>query len=144
MTTTKVTRAELYELVWRTPMSRLAAEFGVSDVALAKTCRRLSVPRPGRGYWAQIAVGREVKRPALGKPPSGTREWAIVERTENPAPRAPKPEVPKVETPTDLREAHEAIKRLGFGGSSQLFARPSPRRMALRRGFDGPMRTRSR
>jgi hypothetical protein len=113
MTTTKVTRAELYELVWRTPMSRLAAEFGVSDVALAKTCRRLSVPRPGRGYWAQIAVGRKVKRPGLGKPPPGTREWVIVERTENPAPRAPKPEVPKVETPTDLREAHEAIKRLG-------------------------------
>ena len=45
MTETKISRAELYELVWGTPMSRLAAQFGVSDVALAKTCQRLGVPR---------------------------------------------------------------------------------------------------
>ena len=32
-----MTREELFELVWTTPMSKLAVRFGVSDVALAKT-----------------------------------------------------------------------------------------------------------
>lgn len=55
----RVTRAELYELVWKTPIRRRAVEFGVSDVALAKTCTRMNVPRPGRGYWAQAHGGRQ-------------------------------------------------------------------------------------
>ena len=37
-------REELYELVWSKPMTAVAAELGVSDVALAKRCRKLFVP----------------------------------------------------------------------------------------------------
>ena len=33
------------------PMKALAKEYGVSDVALAKTCKKLLVPVPGRGFW---------------------------------------------------------------------------------------------
>jgi hypothetical protein len=36
-----LTRAELYDLVWETPTSHLAKQFGLSDVGLAKTCTRL-------------------------------------------------------------------------------------------------------
>jgi hypothetical protein len=32
------TRQELYDLVWSTPMVKLAKEFGLSDVGLRKTC----------------------------------------------------------------------------------------------------------
>lgn len=39
-----LTRAELYERVWRTPMSRLAVEFGITGNGLAKICSRLNVP----------------------------------------------------------------------------------------------------
>src|SRR5687767_2075381 len=42
----KVTRQELYDLVWSTPGSKLSADFGVSDVAIAKRCGKLGVPRP--------------------------------------------------------------------------------------------------
>lgn len=66
--TVTLTREELYEAVWRTPIVRLAAEFGISDVALAKTCRRMNVPRPPRGYWARVAAGYTVKRTILPKP----------------------------------------------------------------------------
>ena len=41
-----VARAELYELVWSTPLRRVAKEFGISDVALAKRCRRMAIPLP--------------------------------------------------------------------------------------------------
>ncbi|MFZ3339768.1 MAG: hypothetical protein WA213_02720 [Terriglobales bacterium] len=45
-------RRELYERVWAQPMQRIAKEYGVSDVALARACKRRSVPVPGVGYWA--------------------------------------------------------------------------------------------
>jgi hypothetical protein len=37
-------RKELYNKVWKLPMRLLAKEFGVSDVALAKTCKKLHIP----------------------------------------------------------------------------------------------------
>jgi hypothetical protein len=59
-------REELYQKVWEKPMLKVAEEYGVSDVALAKVCRKLSVPLPGRGYWAKLAHGHAVpKKPAL-------------------------------------------------------------------------------
>ena len=45
-------REELYDKVWKTPMRLLTEEFGVFNVALAKTCKKLHVPISGRGYWA--------------------------------------------------------------------------------------------
>src|SRR6188768_2955827 len=60
-----LTRAELYERVWEEPASRLAPQLGISDVALAKTCKRLGIPRPSRGYWARLAAGQWVQKDAL-------------------------------------------------------------------------------
>ena len=52
------TRRELYDLVWSKPISKIAPEFGISDVALHKVCEKHRVPRPPRGYWAKVAAGR--------------------------------------------------------------------------------------
>jgi hypothetical protein len=48
-------------------MTELAQDFGLSDVALAKRCRKLGVPVPGRGYWAHVAAGQAPRQPALRK-----------------------------------------------------------------------------
>ena len=68
---TKITRRVLYDLVWSKPITTLAAEFGISDVGLAKICERHRITTPGRGYWAKIAAGKPAKRvrftPALDK-----------------------------------------------------------------------------
>lgn len=61
----KIIRADLYAMVWRTPMHKLAPEFGISDVGLAKLCRRQGVPLPPRGYWAKLHFGKRVRRPPL-------------------------------------------------------------------------------
>jgi hypothetical protein len=45
-----IPRHQLYEQVWSQPMTLLARQYGISDVALAKICRKLGVPYPGRGY----------------------------------------------------------------------------------------------
>lgn len=60
-----LTRAELYEKVWTTPMRTLAKEFGISDVGLAKFCRRNNIPLPGRGHWAKIQFGKKIPREPL-------------------------------------------------------------------------------
>lgn len=62
-----LSREDLYELVWSKPMVELAKDLGMSDVALAKRCRKAGVPVPGRGYWARVAAGQEPYRPKLRK-----------------------------------------------------------------------------
>ena len=52
-------REELYELVWTKPTIEIAGEFGVSDKAVDKWCKRLSVPKPSPGYWARVAAGQK-------------------------------------------------------------------------------------
>ncbi len=61
----QVTREELYEKVWSTPISHLAAEYGVSGSYLARVCTSLAVPRPPAGYWQKKAVGKASPRPPL-------------------------------------------------------------------------------
>ncbi len=58
-------RNKLYEEVWTEAVDKVAKRYGVSGVALAKTCRKLKVPLPGRGYWAKHKVGKAPKRPPL-------------------------------------------------------------------------------
>jgi hypothetical protein len=41
-------RDELYEEVWDRPLTALMSKYGVSAVALGKTCRKLQVPLPGK------------------------------------------------------------------------------------------------
>lgn len=49
----KLSREELYKQIWKTPARVLAEQFDISDVGLAKTCKRMGIPRPPRGYWAR-------------------------------------------------------------------------------------------
>lgn len=51
-----VSRQELYDLVWSTPMIKAAERFEVSSSYLARVCAAMNVPRPSRGYWAKRAV----------------------------------------------------------------------------------------
>lgn len=61
----RLTRAELYEKVWATPMRTLGQEFGMSDVGLAKVCRKHSIPVPPVGYWRRKETGYKVAQPLL-------------------------------------------------------------------------------
>jgi len=61
-------REELYRKVWEQPLLKVAEDYGVSAVALGKTCRKLHVPVPGRGHWAKLVHGHAgAKRPPLPK-----------------------------------------------------------------------------
>jgi len=57
-------------------MLKVAARLGVSSSYMARVCTQLNVPRPERGYWAKLAVGRAPKQPKLPDPrPGELLEW---------------------------------------------------------------------
>jgi hypothetical protein len=58
----RISREELYEKVWTLPLRKLATEFGISDVGLAKICKRHSIPLPGLGYWTRVQFGKNPNR----------------------------------------------------------------------------------
>lgn len=59
------TRKEFYDLVWSKPMTHLAKEFILSDVALHKICRKHNIPNPPLGWWAKKAAGKKVTQTPL-------------------------------------------------------------------------------
>ena len=72
----KITREDLYERVWEAPLTKLAKEFNISDVGLAKACRRSKIPTPPVGYWAKVAHGKSVSKPPL---PSTSDTFVVLE-----------------------------------------------------------------
>lgn len=109
-----VSREQLYEMVWQESMLKVGARFGVSSSYLARVCTELQVPRPQRGYWAKLEVGKAPLRPAL--PPAavgditqwspgssvGTTQRAVATRH-----RERPPSSPSRKTPIDAR--HELV-----------------------------------
>ncbi len=75
-------REALYHLVWTAPVAEVAERLGVSDVALAKLCRRAAIPTPGRGYWQRTEAGQPVDSTPLGAAPKGLPELLRIRGTE--------------------------------------------------------------
>ena len=131
-------RQQLYELVWSQPMRTVAATMGISDVALAKTCRKANIPVPPRGFWARKQAGRTVAKPPLAlrfpgasdmvgneRPSYGWNEnWRerilaepippipIFEEDESALTRRVRALVGKVESQTAFQNPHSLVARL--------------------------------
>lgn len=60
-----ITRAELYDLVWKASGKVAAGRLGVSDSYLTRVCAALDVPRPPRGWWAKRAAAKAPLPPPL-------------------------------------------------------------------------------
>jgi hypothetical protein len=75
----RISRSELYEQVWTVAITKLSKKYELSDVGLAKICKRYNIPRPPRGHWARKAAGYNVKR--LPLPPG---DDVTIEITPNP------------------------------------------------------------
>jgi hypothetical protein len=59
-------REKIFNEIWSEAMQVVAKRYKLSDVGLAKVCKKLKIPRPGRGYWAKKVAGKHVpKRPRL-------------------------------------------------------------------------------
>jgi hypothetical protein len=111
-----LTRPQLYEKVWTTPMLRLAREFGLSDVGLAKLCRRHQIPLPGRGYWARIQFGQKPQRTVLPTLTDLRLDTIEIYRRQSQEieNREPKEEllIPRIEIVPDRLVAHPVARRI--------------------------------
>jgi integrase len=79
-------RESLHELVWTAPVLEVAKRLGVSDVGLAKLCRRAAIPTPRRGYWAKVESGQRIRRTPLPPAPESLPTMLRIRGIE-PAPR---------------------------------------------------------
>ena len=75
-------REELYKEIWEQPLIKVAPKYGVSAVALGKTCRKLQIPLPGRGYWVKKDFGKPVEQIPLPE----AKNLPVVHRMEQSAP----------------------------------------------------------
>ena len=89
-------REELYRDIWQEPMLKLSKKYGVSGVMLGRICRKLSIPVPGRGYWARKSSGYSVAVKLLPK----VKNIPVIQRFKLPDDNPPEVKVPEPE-PTD-------------------------------------------
>jgi hypothetical protein len=128
-------------------MRTLAARHGISDVGLAKICKRIRVPRPGRGYWAKLAAGHKVKRtplPALPVLPAGAQPSTDVTFTPRPEPSPPVPATPLPEVVAN-QQRHEALPENRISVPTRLTTRrveilEAVRQLRDQRGVDQGLR----
>jgi hypothetical protein len=85
-------------------MIKVAEKFEVSGSYLARVCTELRVPRPERGYWAKLAVGKAPQRPTLPEPLPGdpvvwSRTDALPAQAVPKLRPAPSPRVPLLAQP---------------------------------------------
>ena len=101
-------RNKLYEEVRAEAVDKVAKRYGVSGVALAKTCRKLKVPLPGRGYWAKHKVAKAPKRPPLPSMKDSPRIYRHRVPARKPD-NTEKPEEPERLCPDVFREAKRLV-----------------------------------
>jgi hypothetical protein len=98
----RLSRADLYEQVWKVPLIRLGRQYGITGTGLAKICVRLDVPYPPAGYWLRVNAGKSPKKAGLPPARDGIPNHVII---------SPTPERPKVDPETEANFA-EALEKL--------------------------------
>jgi hypothetical protein len=113
MTQTRIrlTRAELYEKVWTAPVRTIAQEFGMSDVGLAKICRKHGIPIPPLGYWRKTETGHKVVRPPLSPATNGLETLDISVRERLPLELAALAAEPALEIAIPSELSHDLVTR---------------------------------
>jgi hypothetical protein len=116
--TRQLTREQLFELVWSSPVSKVASTLGLSDVGLAKRCKREGIPLPPRGYWAKHAAGHAPSRPSL--PPKPEPQPAVHRPAK--APKSPmSTKVPAPELTKRVFTRRRRVNRLPKGDRLETF-----------------------
>ena len=108
----RVTRAELCESVWSRPMRDIARDLGISDVGLAKLCRRHAIPTPERGHWAKLKHGKEIEQPPLPTLEAGDSELIeLPARVDSGRSASIPKEVIGIEVQPELKDPHPVVER---------------------------------
>jgi hypothetical protein len=114
----KITRDELYEELWRAPLSKLAVTWGVPIASIVRAAELMNVPRPASGHWQAVARGWTLERAPLPPTEADTVLSVVIKppqkrtKREPVAPKVVEPEAkPTISIPDNLDKAHSLVKR---------------------------------
>ena len=102
----ELTRRAIYDLVWSSPMTKVAEDLGISDVGLKKICLKHRIPTPPRGYWAKKQAGKPVRQVRFHEAVDPQEEMVIIHGWRSTLP----PEVRQVmEQERERRKAKSSV-----------------------------------
>lgn len=141
-------RQDLFEAVWRSPIRSLAEEYGVTAASISNACKVMEVPRPKRGHWTLVSMGRTPERPLLPQAHEGIPSITALKKqvpktggsnkpqagssSSEPSGSAHLPPELSVEPATDhplIISSQKALQAAKVGDRGQLV--PPPRRRCL-------------
>ncbi|WP_124580044.1 hypothetical protein [Pedobacter sp. KBW06] len=64
----KITRRELYNLVWEKPLTSLMHAYKISYLELKTLLSKHEIPLPPNGYWSKLKAGYHLPKTSLPKP----------------------------------------------------------------------------
>lgn len=136
-----LSREQLYERVWAEAARTLASQFGLSDVGLAKVCKKHNIPRPPVGYWAKKQFGKAPPPPPLppcDDPSLQTIEFFRERRVEN----VPKPPLSEPAYDEDILEMLRRAWELPKVQVAERLTNLHPLVQATREAFSKPWKER--
>jgi abortive infection bacteriophage resistance protein len=78
----KMSRADLYNLVWSKPITEISKQYGVRDQHVARVCDAYDIARPIAGHWSRVWHRKAVERVALNNNQYPPGEIVVVESVE--------------------------------------------------------------
>jgi hypothetical protein len=76
----RLSRVELYDLVWSKPITEISRGFGVRDQYVARACDHCGIARPRPGHWQKIEHGKSVERAALNNAEFPANQMIIIDK----------------------------------------------------------------
>jgi len=61
----KLTRKELYELVWEQSLSQLMTTYTISYIEIKDLLKKHHIPSPANGYWSRLKAGHQIVKTPL-------------------------------------------------------------------------------
>ncbi len=98
-----LTREELFDAIWKTPMCHLCKTWNISVYRLSKICEQFDIPRPSADYWPLLRLNRAMERTPL--PPVAPNQTSIIRILPQPVVRSAKLQTRKIQPVTEASKS---------------------------------------
>jgi hypothetical protein len=105
------TREELYEMIWKEPLTSIVKRYHITYTEFRQVYHDLNIPIPEGGYWSKLLWGKEVEKVKLPESYTGKQEIELKEKDPN----DPIPQLtasPKSSVEQDTEEIFKVPQRL--------------------------------
>jgi hypothetical protein len=112
----KITREELYDALWKLPISKLSTTWQVPITNIVRAAEQMNVPRPAGGHWQLVKLGRNAEPESLSAADTNSVlsvDLKSSQRRMKPRPtRAQVLKVQNVTVSTDSKQLHKIVRAM--------------------------------